>query len=431
MSSEQLANLPDILAMLVLLAILLVMQRRRLRAMNGTWLLAVVMTVLTQACWYFSRSFPVPHEIFHIFTLNAELLAGMAFLLYRQEGIPLRRDFMMLLGWALPALLCLETLYGWEVRLPLPYVICAVAGALIGVAASLRYQRSAVLALLQACGWAAVARCALLHDTRGAAYTAIGCVYAAAAYNSYRSIRKSNLGRIILSTTLAIWAISSFLHSWVTLHPYYRAFAEEFFALERYFVTIGMLIVLLEDEIRENERLALHDQLTGLPNRRHLEQRVLCCLDGQDASVLVVDLDGFKAVNDSLGHSAGDDLLCQTASRLASLVTEADTVSRVGGDEFIIVTHTAAPKLADAVRAAIQEPFHIDGSRVHISASVGASVFPQDATDLTGATAVARLIQVADRRMYAVKHAFPSSAERRARFSLEPASEPAKAFAPQ
>jgi diguanylate cyclase (GGDEF)-like protein len=153
-------------------------------------------------------------------------------------------------------------------------------------------------------------------------------------------------------------------------------------------------------------RLAYHDALTGLPNRA----RFLECLDGALArahaaddptrvAVLMLDLDGFKGVNDSMGHAAGDHLLVQVAARLLSATRGCDTVARLGGDEFAVVLDGVhhdddAQVVAQRVVAAIAAPFALDGRQVQVGASLGiarATAVPDGGTTSTGAMAVASI----------------------------------------
>ncbi|MEU8813714.1 sensor domain-containing diguanylate cyclase [Actinoplanes sp. NPDC048796] len=152
------------------------------------------------------------------------------------------------------------------------------------------------------------------------------------------------------------------------------------------------------------ERLAheaQHDALTGLPNRRRMQDALGASLREQPVGVLFVDLDGFKPVNDAHGHEAGDELLRQVARRLTGCVREGDVLARVGGDEFVVLmpgvagdTDTGAA--CDRIRSAIEKPFTIDGIDVRIGASVGVHLAPS-AGDPDEA------LRAADHAMYAVK----------------------------
>jgi diguanylate cyclase (GGDEF)-like protein len=127
---------------------------------------------------------------------------------------------------------------------------------------------------------------------------------------------------------------------------------------------------------------AYHDELTGLPNRRRLLQHLRHATEEADGSpevaALLVDLDGFKNVNDSLGHDVGDSLLKQVAARLSATVDGADVVGRLGGDEFVVVAHDcdadAATELADEIRRTLVEPFDVAGLHLPMAASIGIAV---------------------------------------------------------
>ncbi|WP_119153323.1 EAL domain-containing protein [Caldimonas tepidiphila] len=153
--------------------------------------------------------------------------------------------------------------------------------------------------------------------------------------------------------------------------------------------------------------LAQHDALTGLPNRVLLYDRVRqTCLiharDGGSFAVVFLDLDNFKHVNDSLGHAAGDELLRLVAQRLKGVLRSSDTVSRMGGDEFVIVLSMLASKddiarVAQAVLAEIARPCMIGRTEVTVGASLGIAVFPEDGADAE------TLLKHADTAMYRAK----------------------------
>ncbi len=141
----------------------------------------------------------------------------------------------------------------------------------------------------------------------------------------------------------------------------------------------------------ELARQANHDSLTGLPNRNLLRDRIdHACMRTQRyrdfAAVAFLDLDNFKVVNDSLGHSAGDQLLCAVASRLKSSLRAMDTVARMGGDEFVLVLsdHKSAQSVSGELQRIVDSfslPFAIDDRDIYVTASVGVALYPQDAQD--------------------------------------------------
>ncbi|MCB0996426.1 MAG: EAL domain-containing protein [Acidimicrobiales bacterium] len=154
------------------------------------------------------------------------------------------------------------------------------------------------------------------------------------------------------------------------------------------------------------EHQALHDSLTGLPNRRLLMDRLETELrrtsrHGGATTLMLLDLDEFKEVNDSLGHAAGDELLRAVAGRLQALVRECDTVARLGGDEFaVLLSHAdrvAAAEVADRVSARLSQPYDLDDLRLHTRASIGIALHPEDAAD------AGELVRRADVAMYHAK----------------------------
>jgi diguanylate cyclase (GGDEF)-like protein len=172
---------------------------------------------------------------------------------------------------------------------------------------------------------------------------------------------------------------------------------------------IGILEDISERKAQEERirHMAQHDFLTGLPNRALLEDRLhqampLALRNGTRLAVLFLDLDRFKLINDSLGHDVGDRLLQQVSRRLAGCVRAADTVSRQGGDEFVLLLQDLdAPEQAAAVARkileVISEPFVVDGTQLSVTPSIGISVFPDDAPDS------APLLRNADAAMYHAK----------------------------
>ncbi|MFC7527291.1 diguanylate cyclase domain-containing protein [Actinoplanes sp. GCM10030250] len=167
-------------------------------------------------------------------------------------------------------------------------------------------------------------------------------------------------------------------------------------------------LVINARDVSENrafqERLeheAQHDPLTGLPNRRRMQDALGSTLRNAPVAVLFVDLDGFKPVNDAFGHEVGDELLRQVADRLSACVRSGDVLSRVGGDEFVMlmpgVTPEDAESMSGRLRYVLELPFRIGGQEILIGASIGVHVAPA-AEDPDAA------LRAADHAMYAIKH---------------------------
>lgn len=153
-------------------------------------------------------------------------------------------------------------------------------------------------------------------------------------------------------------------------------------------------------------RQATQDSLTGLPNRALLMDRLKHALaqahrHGTGTAVLFMDLDGFKEINDTLGHNVGDELLIQVAERLKKTIRESDTLARMGGDEFVFVINDAeldgVKQLCDKVLHSLEQGFELEGNRHTISASLGIAMYPEHSLDEN------ELLRLADQAMYDAK----------------------------
>jgi len=173
-------------------------------------------------------------------------------------------------------------------------------------------------------------------------------------------------------------------------------------AIVTFLAGVARAAVTVTDRLRESNARALIDDLTGLGNRRHLLERLQAAIDrGGDLALLLIDLDGFKELNDTLGHHAGDEVLRQIGPRLGGAVRHHDTLARLGGDEFALVLtpgdEAAASTAGLRLRSALEESFSVEDIVVHIDASVGIALFPLHAADPLG------LLQRADVAMYEAK----------------------------
>lgn len=199
-----------------------------------------------------------------------------------------------------------------------------------------------------------------------------------------------------------------------------RATGDTFHALESIFPlrepdgTVTHFIHFLQDiggrKLAETiRRLAFYDSLTGLPNRNLMYERLGTAIararrNHGSFALMYIDVDGFKQVNDTLGHDAGDQLLRAVSARLKSSLRESDTVARVGGDEFVVIIENAVEpgtiaRIADKLLAACIEPHVLGGSKVPVTLSIGVSFYP------IHATTVDALLKAADSAMYRAKAA--------------------------
>ena len=172
---------------------------------------------------------------------------------------------------------------------------------------------------------------------------------------------------------------------------------------------VRLLYKELAQYSKAQQELALHDALTGLPNRRLLEDRIETALQHANrthakAAIMYLDLDGFKAINDTYGHAYGDEILKAVSQRLLASSRKEDTVARLGGDEFMVVlvdihglvdAQGPAAKLVES----LSEPFFINDLTLRLSTSIGISIYPDDAESVDA------LINIADYALYEAKRA--------------------------
>jgi diguanylate cyclase (GGDEF)-like protein/PAS domain S-box-containing protein len=176
---------------------------------------------------------------------------------------------------------------------------------------------------------------------------------------------------------------------------------------KEYILSVGRDITERRQVEKQLTHMATHDPLTGLPNRMLFHDRLATALENTRRSmkrlaVMILDLDGFKVINDTLGHTAGDHLLIMVSERLRSILRKSDTIARMGGDEFMILvtdinTADNIGLIAQKVLNVFKEPFVLDGQQTGVTVSIGIAVYPEDGE--TSGT----LIQNADKSMYAAK----------------------------
>lgn len=234
-------------------------------------------------------------------------------------------------------------------------------------------------------------------------------VYFACGINFVFMYRRASSGALVTIAGFFTWAAVFVVAQ--LMDAYFPAIKieSEVWNLPKYVVAVGMILLVLEDQIEYNRHLALHDELTGLPNRRLFHDRLANALERArrnktEVALLLLDLDDFKLVNDSLGHHTGDKLLKKVSAIFLSRIRRSDTVARTGGDEFCFIlegprSRTDASHVADSLIRLMDEPLEIDSRMLRIGASVGIAVFPKDADDPEA------MCIAADMRMYANKHA--------------------------
>ena len=229
-------------------------------------------------------------------------------------------------------------------------------------------------------------------------------VYLGCSIHFWYAYRRPTTGAFITICGFFLWA------SVFVCGPIHEAYFQtvhiesEVWNLPKFVVGIGMILLLLEEQIEHNKHLALHDVLTGLPNRRLFQDRLASALErarrsGSQAALLVLDLNRFKHVNDSMGHHVGDLLLQRVGGIFSARVRRSDTVARTGGDEFSVIlegptSFGEAVVVGHSLQELLKAPLSLENRSVRIGASFGVAVFPDDAESME------QLCIVADSRMY-------------------------------
>lgn len=282
----------------------------------------------------------------------------------------------------------LLALMGWRLTWGLGLALLAVALAAVGDAAyAVQEARGQVSAGTWSDGvWVLAFLCVALASGRD-------------LLPPFRGPRVPHLAQLLLPL---VWiVVCGVIRAAALLYPVPRP------VLVLSMVTSSLAILRMVLSVRDVQLLAASrieartDALTALPNRRALYERLEGELDSGRCALLILDLDGFKEVNDSLGHHHGDALLTQIGPRLLPLLRERDLLARLGGDEFAIVLAAAdredALDVAHRLLAALRLPFELDQVRVHVEGSIGIAACPQHALEVNG------LMRKADIAMYQAK----------------------------
>src|SRR5580700_233472 len=402
-------SLPGLIGLTILVIVFWSVSRRDTNDRLRLWLIAWIL-VLVHA---FAQSMEVRaglwHQLIYAFSVNALELASIAFLISFSEFATDRRRSMLAVGLGLSAVAYTSATI-MQVATPGVYYglgALAISGAVLLVLyffGKRTFYTAGVFAGCLGIGYAVIWVIAHGKPELGddwilaALNVLIGVQY-------WRAFRRWTAG--VLTTVFGFFA-------WGAMFPLgmLGAFApstqleSQIWDTPMYLVAVGMILTLLEDQLRWSKYLAFHDSLTGLPNRRLLEDRLqqaisLADREGTKIAVLLIDLDRFKEINDTLGHRMGDLVLQQVATRLKGRVRASDTLARSGGDEFTVVTHIAnvrgAEDLASALESAIAAPLDVEGRLIQTGLSIGVALYPDQGRSRD------ELCVAADRAMYAAK----------------------------
>ena len=409
--------LPDLVAIALLICAFASTARRNYSPTASMWLIAWLMIALHFLSALFTDLPGVWGALAQILNVVALTWAGV---LFQTAVIPYRKEPSSRLMMYL--LLTANTLYLTLLFTSQPKWTLTIAAALFGLGplaitllalrrCNSRYRWSTVTVNLIL----SVFLLAFQNRPGNGPYLAMNAVMVAVfldcAVKVFFAYRRATAGAFITIAGFTVWS-SIFALGPALFYFYPQIHVEaEVWNLPKFIVAIGMILLLLEDQIEHNKYLALHDELTGLPNRRLFQDRLTSALDrarrtGAQTALLLVDLDHFKKVNDTLGHHVGDLLLERVGAICTGRVRRSDTVARTGGDEFSVIleeptSRAEAEHVCHSLIQLLKEPLQLDDHTVRIGASVGIAIFPDDAADMES------LCIAADLRMYENKHRAP------------------------
>jgi len=404
---------PYLLALAALMFVFWSMLRRQVIPQLKSWLLGWTFLLLHFAAQLLDVGKGVWGTGIATLSLLTLYLAGFAFVRAssRFDLLPAYRIYLA--PWVV-ALIAYSTLVMWSVEAAMPYYIAvgvmAASGTLLNYKTiSKRSGRDNAFSL-----------CAFLllplllagliprHQMGYGIDVTLSWIYLMAAIRYWQRFERKTPG--------VLTAVFSFV-AWAAIFPMGLLIRQTYVPhlkigynirnLPIFFIAIGILLTFLELQMESAEHLSLHDALTGLPNRRLLEDRLEKVLERAErthtrAAVLLVDLDGFKQINDNYGHAVGDAFLRASALRLHSHVRKADTIARTGGDEFTIIVSDmteayGADMLAQKLHEALAQPITVGTLHLRVNGSIGIAIYPENAQT------AAELCAVADASMYEMK----------------------------
>ena len=412
-----LENIPAAAALPILLALLIVLRRRHANFATRDWILALGCIFFAQLETFSAMS--RHHWLYtagHTTLLIGQLLAAVVLAAHRPPNHNYPKAGLPFTALNTLPLIAVSIIYGCYIFSPGAYLAASVFGIVMLLGTSLWQKKSMLLALAGSACYVISATLAHAGYYRSAEYWLLFCVYVIAIANLYITLPRRTLGRFAILTSMSIWALTFLVHPWVWVNaPQWAPFARQVWELQKFFLCIGVLLLFLEEQVATTQWLAVHDQLTSLPNRRLLDEWLKQTIAAASAhsgkfAVLLVDLDGFKAVNDTHGHAIGDYVLAEIARRMQTHLDQGKMLARLGGDEFVIVssqieTPADIDQLEQRLQQAIREPLHVQGRDISVGGTFGTATYPEDALDCDPAKIAPTLLHIADQRMYRRKPA--------------------------
>jgi diguanylate cyclase (GGDEF)-like protein len=406
--------LPNLIALAILVAVFRAILRQGTTERLHLWLAGWILVLVHFAAQFLDTGRGIWSQFATSLNLDALLLAGVAFLISVSTIVDSdsRRQVLFASAIALPALAYTNAVI-WQVTAQSFYYCLIAVGLTTTTVLFCRYYGRFTLyaggVLIGSCAIAGAVAWSVAHGTPGFGINfLLAGVNFVVAVLFWRRYRRTNAGVLTTVGGFVLWG--AVFPTGMLLNSFAPSVKidSEVWNIPKYLVAVGMILTLLEDQIATSKHLAYHDALTGLPNRRLLEDRLEQALahadrTGNKVAVLLLDLDHFKEVNDNFGHHVGDLALQEIVRRLACRMRAADTLARSGGDEFTVVSTVAdlegAEVLVADLESALFTPVSIAGNRFQTGLSIGVALYPDDGSNPD------ELHAAADEAMYAAKRA--------------------------
>ncbi len=406
--------LPNLVALAILVAVFRAILRQGTNERLHLWLAGWILVLVHFGAQFLDTGHGTWSQIATTINLDALLLASIAFLISVSTIVDSdhHRQILFAAAVAVPALAYTDAVI-WEVTAGSIYYSLIALGLAATTALFCRYYgRFSLYAagvLTGSCVIAGAVTWAVAQGNPG-----LGINYILAGLNFivatlyWRRYRRTSAGVLTTVGGFVLWG--AVFPTGVLLASFAPSVKidSEVWNIPKYLVAVGMILTLLEEQIATSKHLAYHDALTGLPNRRLLDDRLEQALAHADrtankVAVLLIDLDHFKEVNDTFGHHIGDLALQEIVRRLACRMRASDTLARSGGDEFTVVSTVAdlagAEVLVSDLESSLSSPIEIEGAKFQTGLSIGVALYPDDGHNPD------ELHAAADQAMYVAKRA--------------------------
>jgi diguanylate cyclase len=413
------STLPNLIALAILVGVFWAISRKDANERLHLWLAGWFLVLMHFVAQFLSPANGPENKFLTAAELDFLMLASIAFVISVSSiATTWRRQVLMAITIAIPCLAYTNAVI-WDVTShPYYYAVIAVGG-LAPIAIFWRFHNKsdlytvAVLTLTAATVMAAFWTVAKGQVDLGISVI-LTVLYLAAGFLYWKHHTRTTAGVLTTVFGFVLWGLV--FPVGILFDTYFPSVQveSEIWNIPKYLVAVGMILTLLEHQIERSNHLAYHDDLTGLPNRRLLDDRLDQAIAharrvGSKVAVLLLDLDHFKEVNDTFGHRVGDMTLQAVVAQLTDRIRSSDTLARSGGDEFTVVSevpdaHGAAALMA-ALDSALANPVNIQGVQVRTGLSIGLALYPDDGSDPD------QLHAAADKAMYIAKRAARSSAE--------------------